>query len=106
MFAPWALELSLITAKDLGVNIPGVKWANGSAHRIGGLPAPGDYLATFVVFAPLAFLADTSAHTLAETIAWGYVIASLLSLIDPTNPLQAKQSTATSASGGGATSGS
>jgi hypothetical protein len=97
MFAPWALELSLITAKDLGVNIPGVKWAQGSAHRIGGLPAPGDYLATFLIFAPLAFLADTSAHTLAEAIAWGYVIASLLSLIDPTDPLG---TAATSATGG------
>jgi hypothetical protein len=105
MFAPWALELSIITAKDLGVNIPGVKWANGQAHRIGGLPAPGDYLATFLIFAPLAFLADTSAHELAEVIAWGYVLASLLSLIDPTNPIGSTASTATSATGG-ATSGS
>jgi hypothetical protein len=99
MFAPWAVELTLITAKDLGVNIPGVKWADGSAHRIGGLPAPGDYLATFLVFAPLAFLADTSAHVLAETIAWGFVIASLLSLIDPTNPLGSNTTAATSATG-------
>ena len=99
MFAPWALELTIITAKDLGVNIPGVKWAQGSAHRIGGLPAPGDYLATFLIFAPLAFLADTSAHDVAEAIAWGYVIASLLSLIDPTNPI-GKATSATSATGG------
>ena len=52
--------------------------------------------------APLAFLADTSGgHEIAEALAWGFVLATLLSGIDPSNPLgktPAPQGTAGSAS--------
>lgn len=89
MMAAWATELILITLKDLGINIPGVKWANGSANRVNGLPLPADYLATFLVFGVLAVIDDASpaAHKFATWTAWGVVVASLLSGIDPTDPL-------------------
>jgi hypothetical protein len=88
MLAAWGTELVLITLRDLNISLPGVKW-KGTGNRIPpGIPAPGDYLATFVIMAPLAFLADTSqGHLIAETLAWGFVLATLLSGINPSNPL-------------------
>lgn len=95
---PWAVMLLLITVKDLGINLPGVKWAQGSAHRVNGLPLPADYMATFLIFAPLAVLGDSSsqsARTLAGVTGWAWVLASLLSAIDPTDPLNKASSSKT-----------
>lgn len=88
MLAAWATELTLITLRDLNINLPGVTW-KGTGNRIPpGIPAPGDYLATFIIMAPLAFLSDTSSgHNIAEALAWGFVLATLLSGIDPSDPL-------------------
>jgi hypothetical protein len=88
MLAAWGTEIVLITLRDLNVSLPGIKW-KGTGNRIPpGIPAPGDYLATFIIMAPLAFLADTSGgHDIAEVLAWGFVLATLLSGIDPSDPL-------------------
>lgn len=88
MMAAWATELLLITLKDLGINPPGIKWAKGSPNRVNGLPLPADFVATFIVMAPLAALAEVpSARGFATAAAWAFVLASLLSAIDPTDPL-------------------
>jgi hypothetical protein len=69
MLAAWGTEIVLITLRDLNVNLPGVTW-KGTGNRVPpGIPAPGDYLATFIIMAPLAFLADTSGgHEIAEEV--------------------------------------
>lgn len=94
---PWAVELLLITLKNLGVNLPGIKWAQGSAHRVNGLPLPADYTATFIIFAPLAVLGDAGpgAARFAGVTGWAWVLASLLSAIDPTDPLGKAQTNQT-----------
>jgi len=85
--APWAVELLLITLRDLGINPPGLKF-KGKRHTVGNfLPAPGDFLATFIIFAPLAALENTKAATLAKAIGWGYVLATLLGALDPADPV-------------------
>jgi hypothetical protein len=95
--AAWGAELLIITLRDLGVNPPGLTWSGG-ANRISGLPAPGDYLATFVIFAPLAVLSgNSSTHLFAEAVGWGYVIATLLGALNGSNPLQIGNSQTTSA---------
>ncbi len=86
MFGAWALELVLITLRDLGVTLPGKLAFSSKGHAVNGLPLPADYLATFIIFAPLAALADTRARPLATTLAWGYVLATALNAIDATNP--------------------
>jgi hypothetical protein len=103
MMAAWATELVLITAKDIGIAPPGVKWAKGSAHRVSGLPLPADYVATFLIFGTLAVISDASpaANRFATWAAWGYVLASLLSIVNPTNPLKSGQNPAPTGTGTG-----
>lgn len=84
---PWAVELLLLALRDLGINPPGLKF-KGEKHTVGGfLPAPGDFLATFIIFAPLAVMAETKAKNLATAIGWAYVLATLLGALDPADPL-------------------
>ena len=86
--AAWGAEIVIITLRDLGVNPPGLTWTGG-ANRISGLPAPGDYLATFVIFAPLAVLSgNPKTHLFAEAVGWGYVLATLLGALNGSNPIQ------------------
>jgi hypothetical protein len=93
--AAWAVEIGLITLRDLGISPPGITWkSKGNVIPLNssgsGLPAPGDYLATFVLFAPLAALADTQAKPVAEALAWAYVLATLLNIVNPSNPVSGK----------------
>ena len=92
------VELILITMRDLGKTIPGgfVPAGTVNAHTIDGLPCPGDFLATFVIFAPLAMLADNpKTKSLATAVSWAYVLATLMDFIDPVNPLQSATPAAT-----------
>jgi hypothetical protein len=92
VLVPWGVELALITARNLGVNIPGSKpWATGSAHKVAGLPLPADYLATFLIFMPLAIAGDNPQFgSIAALVGWGYVLATLLTSLDPTDPMGKK----------------
>jgi hypothetical protein len=99
MLASWATEIVLITLRDLQISPPGITWKS-QGNRIGPLPAPGDYLATFVIWAPLSFLADTKAAPVAEAIGWAYVLATLLNLFNPSNPLSTGTSTPTQPAAG------
>lgn len=103
MLAAWGTELVLITLRDLNISLPGVKW-KGTGNRIPpGIPAPGDYLATFVIMAPLAFLSDTSGgHEIAEALAWGFVLATLLSGINPSDPVGSLKTPAAQGTAGSA----
>lgn len=89
MWGAWATELVLITMRDVGAHLPGGLNFTSSRHDVEGLPLPADYLATFVIFAPLSFIADSgpNASKLATVIGWGYVLATLLNAINPSQPL-------------------
>ena len=99
MLAPWAAVVTMITLRDFGINPPGAKW-KGKGNLVGPFPAPGDYLATFAFFAPLAFLADNpAAHDTVELFAWAVVLAIYLGAVNPSVPTS-KGSTTTSTQGG------
>ena len=99
MFAAWFTEIVLITLRDLNISFPGSKTLalKSQGHTVNGLPLPADYLATFVVFAPLALLADTRAKNVATALGWGLVIATLLNATNATNPAAKSSSSSTSA---------
>jgi hypothetical protein len=85
MFA-WVAEMVLVTYRDFK-----------SSRTVLGLPPPSDYLATFLVFGTLAGISQAKAEgaeEFASLFAWSLVVASLLNVFDPSNPL----------SGGGLTS--
>lgn len=82
VLSAWLVEVGLITYRDIA--------RSNSTNTIGGLPLPADYLATFVVFGSLAALSEVeSARTFCGITAWGFVLASLLNLVDPTDPVGA-----------------
>lgn len=100
---PWAVELGLVTVRDIwgkNATIGGLK-IKGTAHTVGGLPAPGDYLATVIIFGPLSLAKGTRYQNVAAMIGWAYVLATVLNLLDPSDPLNRGQgpSTQTTASG-------
>lgn len=70
----WLIEAGIITWRDIT-----------KKRTVGGLPVPGDYLATFVVFGTLAAIAQTqNGQRFAVVTAWGFVVATALDVIDPT----------------------
>lgn len=91
MFWPWLVEIGLVTVRDLGITSAGPIKFKGTPHTVGGLPAPGDYLATFIIMGPLAALADTRARQLAHLTGWAFVLATLLQVIDPSDPLSSQK---------------
>jgi hypothetical protein len=104
---PWAVELGLITVRDIwgkNATIGGLK-IKGTPHTVGGLPAPGDYLATAVIFGPLALARGTRFQTLAALVGWGYVLATLLNILDPSDPLNRGQGPSTQTTAAGAPTG-
>ena len=95
MLAPWAAVVTMITLRDFGINPPGAKW-KGKGNKVGPFPAPGDFLATFVLFAPLSFLADNpKIHEPVELFAWAIVLSIFLGIIDPSTPLSKTSTTTT-----------
>lgn len=92
VMAAWATELVLITFASIAPNALssiGLKF-KGSYPKVGSLPLPANYLATAVIMAPLAVAEDSSSQAVrrfAGVAAWGFVLASLLSVIDPADPL-------------------
>lgn len=101
MLAAWALELFLITLRDLNVTLPGNLAFKSQGHSVGGLPLPADYFATVLIFTPLAVLSETRARNVANLLAWAWVLATLLNALDPTDPAQsAKGSTAQAVASG------
>ena len=73
---PWLFEIGLVSMATV--------WP----ARVGALPAPSNYLASAIVFGPLALLSDTKYGKVATLTAWALVLASLMSVIDPTNPVK------------------
>jgi hypothetical protein len=87
MLAPFATVITLITLRDYGVKPPGSNW-KGTGNKIGPFPAPGDYLAAMVLFAPLFALSDTAnAHTFAELLGWAFALSIYMGAVNASNPL-------------------
>jgi hypothetical protein len=87
VLAPFVTVITLITLRDYGVKPPGANW-KGQGNLIGPFPAPGDYLAAMVLFAPLFALSDTqSAHTFAELLGWAFTLSIYMGAVNASNPL-------------------
>lgn len=95
---PWLSACALITIgtvypKALGAIglTPKAKYDRicvGSGTCTTGLPAPSNYVATALIFGPLALVSDTAKFgKTADLIAWGILLGMLLNLIDPKDPL-------------------
>jgi len=95
---PWLVEIGLISVATVwpgGFTAVGLPAPKGNFAKVSALPAPSNFAATAIIFGPLALLADNSeAGKLASLTAWGFVLASLLSVIDPTSPIKPCTSTA------------
>lgn len=73
VFLAWLLEVGLIGYRDVK-----------GGRTVNGLPFPGDFLVTFVIFGTLAAVGSApSARTFANVFAWGVVAATASGLIDP-----------------------
>ena len=91
MMGAWGATLAVITVRDMGLKIPGLQQnPNCKGHRIGGLPAPADFLATFVVFAPLAMIegsGNAQGARFATLFGWGWFLAVVaLPCLGTSNP--------------------
>jgi len=74
VLAAWLVEVGLIAYRDVK-----------NKRSVAGLPVPGDFLATFVVFGTLSAIGNTqSGGRFASVAAWGFVVATFLNVLDPT----------------------
>jgi len=91
MLASWGATLAVITVRDLGLNIPGLKMNPAcQGNRIGGLPAPADYLATFIVYMPLALMegsGNAQVAKFASLFGWAWFLGVVaLPCLGTSNP--------------------
>lgn len=82
---PWLIEAGFLTWRTV---------TRGRPQQAGGgkIPWPADYVSTFVVFGALGVIADSSpgASRAATLAGWGFVIATVLNLFDPTSLAKAQ----------------
>lgn len=97
---PWMIECGLITAAALSPKLwtsVGLPAPKGTYPKVGVFPAPSNYLASAIIFGPIALLSDTKVGPAASLVGWGVVLATLLTLIDPADPLNPSTPTAPAA---------
>lgn len=83
----WLVELMALTYRDWHNPQP-VKLRSGQVvTRSKGLIYPSEILATFIVFGALALAEQSAAAPVATAAAWGFVLATGLSLWNPASPL-------------------
>lgn len=76
--AAFFVEAAIITYR--GVTISGT-------GPIPHLVIPSDYAGAAIIYGLLGLLGKTKAEPLAAAIAWGFVVATLLNLWTPKNPV-------------------
>ena len=78
----WMAELGLVSFRTV---------KNGRPAAAGGyhVPWPADFVASFVVFGSLSVLAELQGgwDKVAAAAGWGFVLATVLYLVDPTHPV-------------------
>ena len=89
---PWLVEIGIITSAAVAPkswSLVGLPVPKGSYPKVGTFfPAPSCFVATAILFGPLALLSDTNkVGPMASLVAWGLVLATFLNLLDPTDPL-------------------
>lgn len=95
----WLVEIGIVTWRDITKPTP--------TNNVAGLPIPSDYLATFVVFGSLAALSEVqAARTTASLAAWGFVLATVLNVVDPTDLIGGKPKATTNVDTGAPQTGS
>ncbi len=88
VLAPALAEVALITYRD-------VKAGTNVVNPLPHFPLPSQFLSVGIVYGALAMFPD-NASTLAATIGWGFVIATLLNVFTPAQTV-ASTNSATSA---------
>ena len=78
LLAAFFVEIALVTYR--GVKISGT-------GPIPHLVLPADYTGAAIVYGILGLLGKTRAEPLAAAVAWGFVVATLLNLWTPKNPV-------------------
>lgn len=97
---PWLAELGLITVATVA---PSSFSAVGLSvkrtyPKVGSFPAPSNYTATAIIFGPLALLSDTAKFgRIASAAGWALVLATLLGVLDPVDPLNSMAATTSTA---------
>jgi len=90
LFAAWMSEVGLITYRIV---------SKGRPVAAGGykIPWPADYVATFIVFGPLSLLGELRGgwDRVAALAGWGFVVATVLNLVDPTEGVAAGKASGT-----------
>ena len=76
--AAFFVEIGLITYRGVKTSATG---------PIARLVLPSDYVGVAIVYGILGLLGKTKAEPLAAAIAWGFVVATLLNLWTPKNPV-------------------
>lgn len=82
----WMAEAGLMTYRIVHTGRP--------AEAGGGrAPWPADYIATFIVFGGLSLVGELGAgwDQVATVTGWGLVVATVLNLVDPTQPFANRQ---------------
>ena len=82
--AAFFTELALITYRGVKTSATG---------PIPHLVMPGDYVGAAVIYGALGLLGKTKAEPVAAAVAWGFVVATLLNLWTPKNPVHIGKST-------------
>ena len=82
LLAPWMIETALVGYRDI---------QSGSSGNVGGLPLPSQFAAVFVLFGALSFFPENG-EKVAALLGWGFVIATVLRLVDPSSVLTVKVS--------------
>ena len=82
--AAFFTELTLITYR-------GAK--TGTTGPIPHLVIPSDYAGAAIIYGLLGLLGKTRAEPVAAAVAWGFVVATLLNLWTPKNPVHIGKTT-------------
>jgi hypothetical protein len=76
--AAFFVEMALITYRGVQTSATG---------PIAHLVLPADYVGAAVIYGVLGLLGKTKAEPVAAAVAWGFVVATLLNLWTPKNPV-------------------
>lgn len=82
----WMAEVGLMTYRIVHTGRP----AEAGGGRV---PWPADYVPTFVVFGGLSLVAEIGGgwDQVAAVAGWGLVLATILNLVDPSQPFAKRQ---------------
>jgi hypothetical protein len=87
----WLVELAALAYRDWTNPQPVKLRGGGTVQRGKGLIFPSEILATFIIFGTLSLAEQSSLAPVATAVAWGFVLATGLTLWNPASPLTLQQ---------------